>query len=662
MRPLLSAILFFCLSPLIAQAERLPLEAFASLPDVQHMSLSPDGRHLASTIRVELEEMSGRSVNIVDLETGEKTFPLSADNEKYVITWMRWASNEHLLVGAMYPEVRYNPQARFKASGRETTLMTINVKTGKVQPALSGRFLSKFEVTPFRKDNVVDMLHDDKDHILLQMTGHVSGIMGARRSIDPLIYKVNLNNRNVSRFHQSESGVHEWMTDQQQRVRLSQTFDEAQVGIRVRDTEEGDWRTLWQYQVFSEETVNPLGFGKDPNILYISAYHEGFRAVFKADVSKEPVTRELVYADPGKDVNGYLLHSQKTGEVIGISHINGQGYTFWNEEYKRFQAAIDKVLPETTNHIVNFSQDEQKYLVLASSDVDSGTYYLGDREAKSLDAVAYRYKHLTPEKMQAKQEYHYESRDGLDIEAFLTLPKGYADKPVPTVVFPHGGPISRSTRGFDYWTQLMANRGYAVLQMNFRGSSGGGAAFMQAGLKNWGEEMQDDIQDGALKMIEDGIADPDKICIVGASYGGYAALMGAAKTPDFYRCAFSFAGVSDVKALARRYNNRYTKTDVVDLQIGDDHKHLDAISPVNHADAIEIPVMLVHGAQDQQVRVSQSQKMAKALEQAEASFEYVEREGGNHYLSHNDDRLATLGALEKFLERHLGESPALAGQ
>ncbi|WP_347331552.1 alpha/beta hydrolase family protein [Marinimicrobium locisalis] len=662
MRPFYYTLLFFCFFSLSTHAERLPLEAFGSLPDVQHMKLSPDGRHLASTVRVETEEMSGRSVNIVDLETGERTFPLSAKNEKYAITWLHWASNEHLLVGAMYPEVRYRPQAGFRSSSRETTLMTINVKTGKVQPALSGRFLSQFDVPPFRKDHVIDMLHNDEDHILMQMTGHVSGIRGTRRSIDPLIYKVNLDDRKVTRFHPPENNVYSWMTDQQQRVRLSQTYDETQVGVRVRDTEEDDWRTLWEYQVFSEETVSPLGFGQDPNILYISAYHEGLRAVFKVDLDEEPLTRELVYADPESDVNGRLLYSPKTGEVIGISHTHGQGFTFWKDEYTQFQAAINKVLPDTKNYIINFSDDEQKYLVLASSDTDSGTYFLGDREAGSLDAIAYRYQQLPPEKMQPQKPYHYKARDGLEIEAFLTLPEGYTDKPVPTVVFPHGGPISQTTHGFNYWTQLMANRGYAVLQMNFRGSSGKGAAFMQAGLKNWGKEMQDDVQDGALKMIKDGIADPEKICIVGGSYGGYAALMGVAKTPDFYRCAFSFAGVSDVLALTQRYSNRYSKTDVVDLQIGDDRKQLKAVSPVNLASDIKVPVMLVHGTQDEQVRVSHSQDMAKALEDADGSFEYIELEGANHYLTQNEDRLATLRALERFLKQHLGESPALAKQ
>lgn len=654
MRQFCHAVLFFCALSLNCHADSLPLEAFASLPDVQHMTLSPSGRYLASTVRVELEEMSGRSVNIVDLKTGKRTFPLSAKNEKYVITWLGWGSDAHLLVGAMYPEVRYNAQARYKSSNRETTLMVVNAKTGKVQPALSGRFLSEFDVPPFRKDHVIDSLHDDQEHILMQMTGHLRGVRTDRVSLDPLLYKVNLNNRRVTRFHPPESNVVHWMTDQQQRVRLSLTFNEGQYGVRVRDTEKSDWRTLWRYQIFSEQTVRPLGFDKDPNLLYVLAYHQGLLAVFKVDLSQPEPTRELVYADPDGDVEGGLLYAPTTGDVIGISHTQGQGYTFWDERYQQFQAAINQALPDTHNRIIALSNDEQKYLVLATSDVESGTYFLGDREAGTLDAVAYRYKQLPPDQLRPQQAYNYKARDGLEIEAFLTLPDQYAGEPIPAVIFPHGGPISQTHHGFNYWTQLVANRGYAVLQMNFRGSSGKGVAFMQAGLKNWGQEMQNDVQDGALKLIDDGIADPDRICIVGGSYGGYAALMGAAKTPDFYRCAFSFAGVSDVLALTQEYDDRYAKTDVADLQIGKDRKQLKAVSPINHAEAIKIPVMLVHGAQDQQVRVHQSRDMAGALERVGADVEYIELEGANHYLSHNDDRLATLGALERFLTKHLG--------
>lgn len=640
-------VAFFFIS-LNVTAQQLPLEAFASLPDVQHVSLSPDGRYLASSIRVDVDDIKGRAVSIVDLKTGEQKLPLMAKNETYFITWMNWANDNQLLVGAMYPDITtdhpFTNTSTRPRKVRKTTLFSVNAETEKVQPVLSSRFLSNLKLQPANGDTVISTLPDDPDNILMQVGGNMGW---------PQVHKVNLNTQEVRTVQPSEVRVVSWRTDRQNRVRLKQQIKDALVTLSVREVDGDNWRDLWSYEVFSADTVEPLGFGKDPNELYILAYHEGFKAAFKVDLSSDSLERELVYANADYDVNGGLIYSDKTGEVIGITHTEGQGFVFWDQDYKNFQASIDKALPETKNRIVSFSDDESKYLVHASNSVDSGTYFLGDREKGSLKAAAYSYKHLEPSLMSPKKSYNYKARDGLEIRGFLTLPKGREAKNLPTLVFPHGGPISSSDDGFNYWTQLFANRGYAVLEMNFRGSSGQGLNLMQAGLKNWGQEMQDDIQDGALKLIDDGIADPERICIVGGSYGGYAALMGAAKTPDFYRCAASFAGVSDINQLLRRYRSRYAKKNVVDLQVGDDKAALREVSPLHNADKIKIPVLLVHGDQDRQVPPEHSRDMHKALEKAGKDVTYIELEAANHYLTNNDDRVATLRAFEEFLAEHL---------
>lgn len=640
-------VAFFFIS-LNITAQQLPLEAFASLPDVQHVSLSPDGRYLASSIRVDVEDIKGRAVSIVDLETGEQKLPLMAKNETYFITWMNWASDNKLLVGAMYPDIAtdhpFTNLATRPRKVRKSTLFSINAETEKVQPVLSSRFLSNLKVQPVNGDNVISTLPDDPDNILMQVGGNMGW---------PQVHKVNLTNQETRTIQPSEIRVMHWGTDQQNRVRLKQQIKDAVVTLSVREIDGDSWRDLWTYEVFSGETVEPLGFGKDPNDLYILAYHEGYKAAFKVDLASDSLETELVYANPNYDVNGSLIYSHKTGEVIGITHTEGQGFVFWDQDYKNFQASIDKALPNTTNHIVSFSDDESKYLVHASSSIDSGTYFLGDRDKGSLKAAAYSYKHLEPGLMSPKKSYNYQARDGMEIRGFLTLPKDREAKKLPTLVFPHGGPISSSDNGFNYWTQLFANRGYAVLEMNFRGSSGQGLNLMQAGLKNWGQEMQDDVQDGALKLIEEGIADPDRVCIVGASYGGYAALMGAAKTPDFYRCAASFAGVSDINQLLRRYRSRHAKKNIVDLQVGDDKATLREVSPLYNAEKIKVPVLLVHGDQDRQVPPEHSREMHEALEKAGKEVTYIELEAANHFLTNNDDRVATLRAFEEFLAEHL---------
>lgn len=643
-------VAFFIISKNL-NAQQLPLEAFASLPDVQHMSLSPDGRYLASSIRVDTDMIEGRAVSIIDLETGEQKLPLMAKNETYTLTWMNWANDNQLLVGAMYPD-EVDPVGFWstgkgkKGKVRKTTLFSVNAETEKVQPVLSSRFLGTLKRQPVVGDAVISTLPHNPDNILMQIGGNLGW---------PQVHKVNLNTQEVRRVQPSEVRVVGWGTDQQNRVRLKQQFKDAQVTVSVREVDGDNWRDLWSYEVFSGDTVEPLGFGKGPNELYILAYHEGFKAAFKVDLTSDKLERELVYANPDYDVNGSLIYSHKNGAVIGITHTEDQGFVFWDQDYKNFQASIDKALPDTINRIISFSDDESKYLVHASNSLNSGTYFLGDREKGSLKAAAYSYKHLEPGLMSPKKSYNYQARDGMEIRGFLTLPKGREAKKLPTLVFPHGGPISSSDGGFSYWTQLFANRGYAVLEMNFRGSSGQGLELMQAGLKNWGKEMQDDVQDGALKLIKDGIADPERICIVGASYGGYAALMGAVKTPDFYRCAASFAGVSDINEILRglRRATRHEKKSVVDLQVGDDKAALQEVSPLHNADKIKIPVLLVHGGQDRQVPPEHSQNMHKALVEAGKDVTYIELEAANHYLTNNDDRVATLRAFEEFLAEHL---------
>lgn len=235
----------------------------------------------------------------------------------------------------------------------------------------------------------------------------------------------------------------------------------------------------------------------------------------------------------------------------------------------------------------------------------------------------------------------------------------------PLILLPHGGPASRNVLNFDYWTQFLASRGWAVLQVNFRGSSGYGKEFLQAGFQRWGLEMQDDLTDAAQYAIEQGIADPERICIVGGSYGGYAALMGVVKTQDLYRCAVSFAGVSDLRSLLKDKRQFLGYELGSERQLGawwSDRDRLKATSPVNHADKIRTPLLIVHGAEDRTVPVEQSRAMVEALRDAGFTrLRYVELPDGDHYLSRQDDRVTFFREMERFLATHLDQAGAETG-
>lgn len=649
----IGSLLFFCLSyslPTVA----LPVESFASLPDVSKLALSPNGEQISSVVRVSVENTKGTAVQVTNLKSGQHKLVLFTDNKKYDINWVSWKDDKTLLVGTMYPTKRdfWTGLSRSFNKTRETRLIIIDLEKDQVLTPFSGVFLNKYKYMPVFQDNIVDVLPDDPDHILMLLPTNQSLALGVRSYMG--VYKVNFRDQTIRSYQGSEDHIYDWWADRQHRIRAGfYISDDGTLKIVLKKSPEDKWQELWPHKQFSEDEVVPLGFGLDPNIFYIRAYHEKRLAIFKINLMDKNLTRELVFSDPAYDVNGGLVYSPMTNDVIGVTYSANGGFTFFDPELKKLQASIDKAIPNNKNFIYAFSKNMQTFLMFSNSDVDSGTFYVGHRNPIRLNAVAYRYKQLESALMSPTKRYDYKARDGLAIEAYLTLPKNSVGKKLPTIIFPHGGPIARDDDSFDYWTQYLADKGYAVLQMNFRGSAGQGLEFRNAGLKNWGMEMQNDIEDGARKLIADGIADEHSLCILGASYGGYAALMGAVKTPDFYKCVVSVAGVSNVFELVKDNRAFWRSYNVVDEQIGNDNKHLKEISPVNYAEKIKVPVLLVHGDDDRQVPVKHSTQMRDALLKAGKNVTYLELPNEDHYLTDNENRVATFKSIDSFLDKYL---------
>ncbi|PCK05167.1 MAG: S9 family peptidase [Alteromonadaceae bacterium] len=630
----------------------LPVEYFGNLPDASRLTLSPDGKKMAAIIRFDVDDTKGSAVQVVDFDTGEKKMVLFTDNTKYFINWMRWKDSRTLLVATYFPDKRndFLGFRTYRSKTREGRLLIVDTKTGEVRRPFKKVFLNKFKVLPSWLSGVVDILPDDPEHILMMMPNFRGGYYS-------VIYKVNIFNQRTRVVQRSQGNISGWETDRQHRVRIGYYRKDGLNKIMVRDVGSKKLRELWRFNDFSAESVFVHGFGFNPNELYISAYHEGFLALFKVDITDPELTRELVYQVPNVDVGGRLLYSHAKNKVVGISSSEEGGTLFFDKGLNNLQKGINKAMPSTQNYIGSLTDDLQSYLVYSVSSTESGTYFLGRRNPPRLDAISYRYGNLSPEKMSPVKDYPYEARDGLSINGLLTVPKGVEPKNLPTIIFPHGGPIARDTASFDYWVQFFASKGYAVLQMNFRGSTGQGIEFLQAGLKQWGKEMQNDIEDGTHKLVADGISDPKKICIAGASYGGYAALMGVAKTPDLYRCAISINGVSDVFKLVLDNRSFWSSYNVVDEMIGRDGDHLRSISPVNHVKKIKVPILLVHGEMDRQVKVDHSRKMHAALTKAGKDSTYIEQKNEDHYLANEDHRIEVFQAMSDFLDKHLPLSP-----
>jgi dipeptidyl aminopeptidase/acylaminoacyl peptidase len=352
-----------------------------------------------------------------------------------------------------------------------------------------------------------------------------------------------------------------------------------------------------------------------------------------------------------------------TSRIVGLVYSDQkQEYRFLDPKRQALQRGIEQAMPGKAVGVVSSDMSAGKLVIAVTGTSEPTDYYLLDRATHNMRALARTYPALADIPMGEMKTYDYKARDGLHIPAYLTLPPGKAPTNLPLVVLPHGGPDARDRLGFDWWAQFLASRGYVVLQPNYRGSAGYGDAFTQAGLRQWGLKMQDDISDGVKKTIEDRIADPKRVCIVGASYGGYAALAGAAFTPDLYACAISVAGVSDLPLVLRTEHRIDGENSWAAgfwaTRIGSSDENWDqlvATSPARHVDRIRAPVLLIHGETDTTVRINQSETMASAMKSAGKKVEFIRIAGEDHYLNLTETRVRILQETERFLAENIGK-------
>lgn len=621
-------------------SEELPVTSFSALPKYRSPTLSPDGKKLAFIQNYQEQGLS--ILSSFDFTTGEKKLLVKSDNEKIKLRWFEWANNKTLIISGRFAS------RRDRDDTVETRLMAIEADGSSevrslIRPpgAFSNKRTSQFQ------DNVIDFLPDEPNKIMVAVDLDTANM--------PSVYKLDIYTKRKERITKGKMQIRDYMTDQQGQLRLGEmlNYKTGEEQIYVRQVGSEKWESIHKHNALEEDGVDgitPKGFGLDPNILYYSTYKGDKKALYKMDIRTK--TSELVFEDPNYDVTGGLIYSEKTRDVIGLYHANtSTGRVYWDKSRSKFQKAFDKALPDTDNYLISFNQDENNYILYTENDFTPGAYYYGDRKAGEMMLLFEQYPDLVPEVLTEHNLVSYKARDGIEIDGYLTLPKD-AEGPVPTILHPHGGPWARDLSGFDYWTSYFTNRGYAVFRPNFRGSSGYGKAFAESQMQSWGMAMQDDLTDAAHWLVKEGIAQEDKMCIVGASYGGYAAAMAAVKTPDLFQCAVSFAGVMDLK-LRISNRKRFLSYKFVKKQMGTDSDDLEARSPYYSADKIKIPLLLIHGEEDRVVDARHSKKMAAELEDLKKPVEYIELENGDHYLSIQRNRHAFFAAMDKFLKRHL---------
>ncbi len=631
-------------------ATQPPLEAYARLPQLESPTLSPDGSFFAAIMnRGDEAVVVTRPIDgSASLRAAMKT-----DNREQRFAWLRWVNNQRLVMSLHFAAQRNG------VATTETRLVAVDRDGSRVRTLAQPAAFAVASAYAQIQDHVVDWLPEDGHHILLQ-----SPVDG--RDISPGVYRVNVDTGERELVQGRRHGVRRWMTDASHRVRLGVRQVGTQIEVLLSDPTGDHWRTAWSYDLFDRHSVEPLGFGVDPNQLFVLADHQGRRALFEVDLRDPALPRQLLLASELGDISGTLVREAVTGQPVGLrGGVAGEAAAarYWDPATQALVRAIDAALPERYNRLLQFSADGSRYLLYSSGNGQTPQFMVGDRRNSSMSVLGRPFPELPAGSVARKQALTVTARDGLQLPAFLTLPDGLPQHQLPLVLLPHGGPISRDGLDFDPLASFLASRGYAVLQVNFRGSAGLGFEHVNAGLKRWGLEMQDDLTDAVQWAVQRGTADPARVAIVGGSYGGYAALMGGAKTPELYRCVVSLAGVSDLIAMARFRAHYVNGADVYGKQVGsswDDRPQLKDTSPRRLAARFRVPVLLLHGTDDRVVPFEQSQDMADALREAGQNVRLVKLEGGDHGLSFQSHRVQFYRELEGFLAANLAAAPAMA--
>ncbi|MBM4398929.1 MAG: S9 family peptidase [Candidatus Cloacimonetes bacterium] len=506
------------------------------------------------------------------------------------------------------------------------------------------------DYTPFDKVRcgIVDDLEDDEEHLLMQMNKRNPEVFD--------VFRLNLNTGEMVQIAENPGNVIGWLTDHDGKLRIAYISDGANHAISYRETEADPWREIARYNF--REKASPLFFTPDNQAIYVNSnLGRDKDAIYEFDLQTAQLGK-LIYEHPEVDVE-HLLYSRKRKTITGVYYYTDKGhYDFLDETRKQVQDFLEKQIPEYEILIDSYSKDESIYIVYSGSDRNRGTYYLLDAVQWTLTKLFDVAPWLQEQELAVMKPIKYTSRDGLTINGYLTLPPDKEPKNLPVVVNPHGGPWHRDVWRFNSEVQFLANRGYAVLQMNFRGSTGYGRKFWEISFKQWGRTMQEDITDGVNWLIEQGIADPKRIAIYGGSYGGYATLMGIVKDPDLYTAAVDYVGVSNMFTFLRSFPPYWLPMKEMMYEMaGDPDKDIELltdVSPALHADKIKTPLFIAQGANDPRVKKQESDQMVEALQKRGIAVEYMVKDNEGHGFYNEENRFDFYRGMETFLKKYLG--------
>jgi dipeptidyl aminopeptidase/acylaminoacyl peptidase len=631
------------------KASDIPVETFFRRPDVSGMALSPNGELLAA-----LATYKGRD-NLIVVDLAKKSKQVITSFEVFDVLNFQWINNKRLYLRVaeardVLGRARYIGTYAIDVDGENLRNLT-DLVGGKAASGTSR--VADIEPLARTDDGTDDMIvgmnyprYEALDvHRLDTRTGRSQKRLTVDAPADTLSY------------------VLDW--DLVPRVAVSLEQRKGIYTVWYRDSLESPWGELTSYPYGrGVERMEPLRFNSDNKTLFVASNIGRDKAAIYTYDPKTKKLGDVVFEHPMIDVWGGLLFDVKTRKLIGVRFTAEKPVTIWiDPDFQKQQRQVDATLPGKNNLISRASDNANRVLIRSYSDTDPGRYFLLSREPLRMEELLATRPGIQPELMAQTRFMPYKARDGLEIPAWVTLPKG-SGKNLPLVVNIHGGPWAR-VYGFDQWrrpeAQFFASRGYAVLEPEPRASDGFGRKHMNSGFRQWGQTMQDDITDGVLQLVKDGIVDKSRVCLYGASYGGYATLMGLVKEPDLFKCGVPFVAVTDIVEFITTNEADYSQAKLdfessLVREVGDPKKDRDALqraSPALHAKRIKAPVLMAMGQIDQRVPLVHGKMMRDAMEEAGVKYEYIVYAGEGHGWNKEENLFDWYKRVEAFLAKNL---------
>lgn len=618
-------LLTSCKSNKVEKAPLIPLKDFFKNPERTAYKISPDGNFYSYLAPYESR------MNIFVQEIGsDSAIRLTSETDRDIAGYF-WANNSRLLY--------------LKDSGGDENFKLFGVNFDGTQQICFTDF-------PGVRTQIIDDLEDIPEYVIIGLNKRNPQVFDA--------YRLNIVTGEMEMIAENPGNIVGWMTDHEGKLRVASAMaaDGISTQLLYRDSETLPFKVILTSSF--KDQLSPQFFTFDNKNLYVSTNLGRDKAVI---AEFDPATGQeinVLYENPDYDVEG-LSYSRKRKVLTAASYESYKRERHFFDDQTR--TVFDRLALDLGNYeiaITSYNKDENKFIVRTYSDRSLGAYYLYDLTTDKLEKIAEVSPWLNEEHMAQVFPVQYTSRDGLTIHGYLTLPKGFTPETansLPVIINPHGGPWARDSWGFNPEIQFLANRGYAIFQMNFRGSTGYGKDFWMRSFKQWGLAMQDDITDGVNWLIGKGIADPTRIAIYGASYGGYATLQGIVKDPQLYAAAVDYVGVSNLFTFMNTIPPYWKPFLEMMYEMvgnpGQDSLLLAQNSPALNADKIVTPLFIAQGANDPRVNKAESDQMVEALKARNIEVEYMVKDNEGHGFSNEENQFAFYEAMENFLSRHL---------